>query len=87
MEDEGSRAVAYWALSKRYDKALIPDFKNWLKIELASKDKTAVYQILIALDNVDEPVFGKDRDGGYAAHETTLNIRDAENYLKKVTYL
>jgi len=57
------RATAYWALGKRYNNNLIPKFKAWLSQEVMSLEDEAVYQILIALDNIGEPAFGSDRDG------------------------
>jgi hypothetical protein len=42
----------------------------------------AVFQILIGLDRLDEPVFNENRTG-QGADETELNIRDAKQYLKK----
>lgn len=43
----------------------------------------AVYQLLIALGNMGEPVFNKDREGGSAIYETELNLKDAREYLRK----
>ncbi len=80
-EDVEQRISAYWALSKRADIALIPKFQNWLKQELSSGSSDTIFQIMIALDNFDEPVFSPDREGGYAAIDTDLNLRDARNYL------
>ncbi|MCP4290781.1 MAG: hypothetical protein GY780_02980 [bacterium] len=82
-EDISFRSEAYWALSKRFDNTLIPFFRARLKNELSVPGVPAVFQLMIALDNINEPVFGKDRDGSYAAHDVELNIRDARVYLKK----
>ena len=81
--NEETRISAYWALSKRYNQELIPAFKKWLKTEIDLKDHNAVYQLLIALDNLEEPVFNADRKGGSGAHETELNFRDGRDYLEK----
>lgn len=83
-ENENSefRSTAYWVLSKRFDKNLLPLFKKWLKIEINAVNSHAVYQLLIALDNLKEPVFGNDRNGRYSFDETDLNLRDAQNYLQ-----
>lgn len=81
-KDSDSRTSAYWALSKRHKYDLIPSFKNWLKSELLEENSNAIYQLLIALGNLDEPVFNKDREGGSAIYETELNLRDAQEYLK-----
>ena len=81
--DLEDRISAYWSLSKIHDMDLIPEFKKWLKIELDKQDPNGVYQLLIALGNMGEPVFNKDRDGGSAYYETELNLRDAKAYLQK----
>jgi len=75
------RSSAYWALSKRFNGSLIPAFKTWMIRELQEQDGGALYQLLIALDNLGEPVFGDDRKGSYSAMDTGLNIRDAKDYL------
>lgn len=77
------KTSAYWALSKRCNRNLIPEFKRWLRSELEAENGAAVYQILIALNNIGEPVFHKDREGGSAVFETDLNLRDAREYLTK----
>ncbi|MDY7394562.1 hypothetical protein UMM65_04870 [Aureibaculum sp. 2210JD6-5] len=81
--DSKERISAYWALSKVHDKNLIPNFRIWLKIELEKQDSVAIYQLMIALGNLEEAVFNKNRKGS-AFNETELNLRDAENYLKKI---
>lgn len=82
-EEISFRSEAYWALSKRFDKTLIPFFQARLEKELAIPGVPAVFQLLIALDNLTEPVFGTDRDASYAGHDVELNIRDAKAYLAK----
>ena len=77
------RISAYWALGKRFNRTLIPIFQKWLRQEYDLNDAPAVYQLLIALGNLEEPVFGSDRDGGSASWETDLNMRDAKLYLDK----
>ena len=77
------RISAYWALGKRFNRNLIPLFKKWLRKEFESNDAQAVYQLLISLGNMGEPVFNPDRDGGSASWETELNMRDANDYLNK----
>lgn len=81
--DISYRTSAYWALSKRFDKKLIPFFQKQLELELTIEGIPAVFQLLIALDNLTEPVFGKDRNGSYAGMDIELNMRDAKNYLKQ----
>ena len=77
------RSRVYWVLGKRYNHNLLPKFKDWLKLEVATDNVQVIYQLLIALDNLEEPVFGKDRDGSYSSLDTELNIRDANVYLNK----
>ena len=81
--DISYRISAYWALSKRFDKTLIPFFQDQLEFELTIEGVPAVFQLLIALDNLTEPVFNKDREGSYAGMDIELNIRDAISYLKQ----
>lgn len=76
------RGSAYWALGKRFNKKLLPVFKKWLAFEVESNNTDALYQLLIALDNLEEQVFGEDREGSYGASDTELNIRDAKAYLE-----
>ncbi|WP_242132293.1 hypothetical protein [Aestuariivivens marinum] len=78
------RISAYWVLGKRFNRNLIPAFQKWLRYELDSNDAIAVYQILIALGNMDEPVFNPKRNGSYASWEAELNIEDAKDYLKHI---
>ena len=79
--DVSYRISVYWALSKRNDKSLVPFFVERLAFELPIAPST-VYQLLIALDNTGEDVFGGDRDG-FSVLETELNLRDAKRYLKQ----
>ena len=81
--DSKERISAYWTLSKVHDKNLISDFRKWLKIEFEKKEPLAVYQLMIALGNLEEPVFNKNRTGS-AFNETELNLRDTEDYLKNL---
>ncbi|MEO5711994.1 MAG: hypothetical protein ABIT37_00760 [Luteolibacter sp.] len=78
--DADDRRSAYWALGKRFDASLIPFFRDQLRIE-QQRDVDAVYQILIALDNLNEPVFGGDRGGSYSLLDKELNWIDAGRYL------
>ncbi len=80
------RVDVYWCLGKRFNKELIPLFIEWLESEASSKNPYTVYQLLISLGNMGEPVFNKEREGGSAYYETELNMRDAENYLKKTIH-
>ncbi|MEM6717766.1 MAG: hypothetical protein AAF611_00480 [Bacteroidota bacterium] len=77
---EKTRTSAYWALSKRYNANLIPHFKVWLQKEVDAKKSTALFQLMIALDKLDEPVFHPNR-AGKAFDEVELNLRDAKHYL------
>jgi hypothetical protein len=85
IEDDDScdatlRGASYSALGKRFDKSLLPFFRRSLRRELA-RDMHAIYQIMIALDNLNEPIFSEARDGGYSSSEIDLNRTDAEGYL------
>ena len=79
--DSKERISAYWSLSKLHDINLIPDFGMWLKKELKKQEPIAVYQLMIALGNLEEPVFHKNRTGS-AFNETDLNLRDAKLYIE-----
>jgi len=81
--DSGDRQQAYWALGKKRDSILIPFFRDQLRLEL-TRDMIAVYQIMIALQDMDEPTFGSDRSG-YSIDDYELNRRDAESYLEGVS--
>ncbi|MEM7187827.1 MAG: hypothetical protein AAF466_14350 [Bacteroidota bacterium] len=80
--DPNTRGTAYWALSKRFDTTLIPLFRKWLKKELELQNFGGMFQLMIALSNVDEPIFDSQRTG-YASFEQDLNERDAHAYLKR----
>lgn len=75
------RAVAYWALGKKFDSSLLPFFRKQLAVELA-RDTHAVYQIMIALDNLNERVFSDGRGGSYSSDEHELNSSDSARYLE-----
>ncbi|MEM6685275.1 MAG: hypothetical protein AAF617_05710 [Bacteroidota bacterium] len=77
---EKTRTSAYWALSKRFNPKLIPHFKVWLQKEIDAKKSTAMFQLMLALDKVDEPVFHPSRNSS-AVDEVELNLRDAKHYL------
>lgn len=79
--DSKERISAYWSLSKIHKIELIPNFKKWLKIEFEQKNPDTVYQLMIALGNLEEPVFHKSRTGS-AFNETELNLRDAKLYIE-----
>ena len=80
--DSTYRYQAYWALGKKHDATLIPYFRDWLSLEVR-RDLLATYQILIALDNLNESVFSSARDG-YSYDEYELNQIDALSYLDSV---
>jgi len=81
-EDEGYRIAAYWSLSKRFDPELISYLKRQLKQELDDENKGTVYQLMICLDNLSEPVFDSKRTG-YSLLDFELNFRDATDYLER----
>ena len=80
-KNEVERVSGYWALSKLSNRNLISDFKKWLRTELQNGKAIAIFQILVALDQLEEPAFHKNRNGR-GSNETELNIRDAKQYLK-----
>jgi len=73
------RCGIYWALSKTFDSDLIGWWTSQLRNEVENKTE-CVFQIMIALDNLEEPIFVEDRSG-YSTLETEFNLRDARNYL------
>lgn len=77
------RSTSYWALGKRYNIELVPLFNKWLESEVQRKEHDSIYQILIALDNLEIPVFGEDREGSYSSMDIELNLRDARVHLSK----
>ncbi|WP_338378793.1 hypothetical protein [uncultured Flavobacterium sp.] len=81
-KNEDERVSGYWSLSKIGNRNLIAEYKKWLRTELENENGIAVFQILIGLDRLDEPVFNENRTG-QGVDETELNIRDAKQYLKK----
>ncbi|RXG14195.1 hypothetical protein DSM03_101312 [Leeuwenhoekiella aestuarii] len=82
--NDEERVGVYWALSKSNNRALLPLFRDWLGIEVAANNnETTLFQLLVALDQLDEPVFPKTRRSR-AADETELNLRDAKSYLSNI---
>ena len=82
-DDIEYRLSAYWALSKRFDKNLLPFFRKQLEVEIEVEETPGVFQLLIAIDNLAEPAFGTDRNGSFSGFDSDLNIRDAKAYLKQ----
>jgi hypothetical protein len=82
-DDIEYRLSAYWALSKRFDKNLLPFFRKQLEVEIEVEETPGVFQLLIAIDNLAEPAFGTDRNGSFSGFDSDLNIRDAKAYLKR----
>ena len=74
------RNRGYWALGKLRDSDLLPFFRESLKQEL-NRDIESAYQIMIALDNLDEQIFSRDT---VSIIDYDQNRLDAERYLKKV---
>ena len=79
---ESYRTAVYWALSKRHDKGLISFFIERLATEV-SLNSQSVFQLLIALDNLEENVFSEERGGSYSSLDDDLNLCDAQLYLNK----
>jgi hypothetical protein len=78
----GDRGAVYWALGKRFDQALLPFFRKQLGVEL-QRSMDAAYQIMIALDNLNEPIFAEERSS-YSFDAYDLNRRDADRYLVSI---
>jgi hypothetical protein len=76
------RCGVYWALSKTFDSDLVDWWTTQLRGEFENNAEW-VYQILIALDNLEEDVFGSDRSQSYSSFENAFNLRDARIYLNK----
>src|SRR5690606_35769263 len=81
-KNEDERVSGYWALSKIGNRNLILDLKKWLRTELENENAIAIFQLLIALDRLEEPVFNPKRTG-QGVDEAELNIIDAKQYLNK----
>lgn len=77
------RISAYWALSKRFNQKLLQSFRNWLKFEFENGNTDAFFQLMIAIDKLDEPIFhGKRTSRSFDENE--MNIRDVKEYLKNL---
>lgn len=71
---------AIWALGKLADPRDQSFFRACLKKRLSQQDGVGVYQCLIALGNLGEPVFGEH--ASTSMFDTEDNFRYAEAYLK-----
>ena len=80
VPDSRYRNSCYWALGKRFDSELLPFFRESMKKEL-KRDMESTYQIMIALDNLDEEIFSRE---SVSITDYDENRMDAERYLKKV---
>ena len=78
--DPAYRASAYLALGKKGDPELIEFFRIRLAAELEEGEPGAAYQVMVALEELDEAVFAPGR-GDANPNESDLNQRDAEAYL------
>ena len=74
-------STAYWALGKLRDQSLLPLFRAGLAYH-AERGTSSVYQILIALQDVGEPVPWERCSAGY---DDPDNIRVARAYLSRVS--
>ena len=79
-EEDKLRICAYWALSKRFNPELLKHFVNWLQLEVENENSIAIYQLMIAIDKLDNKIFDKKRTSRYS-DENEMNIRDAKIYL------
>jgi hypothetical protein len=73
------RSTAFWALGKSYDSRLVEFFRRHLGREV-ERDMAVAYQIMIALDNLDEPIWQADKQS-FGVNETELNYEAAVRYL------
>jgi hypothetical protein len=74
-KNEVERVSGYRSLSKIGSRNLITEYKNWLRTELENENGIAVFQILVGLDRLNEPVFDENRTGR-GADQTQLNLRN-----------
>ena len=82
--DAAYRQSGYFALGKKCDDDLMPFFRERLQIELEAREAEACFQLMVALDNLDEDVFDPKRDEPSAA-ERDPNERDARAYLNNLS--
>lgn len=80
VPDSRYRNSCYWALGMRFDTDLLPFFQDSLKKEL-KRDMESTYQIMIALENLDEEIFSRE---SVSITDYDKNRMDAERYLNKV---
>jgi hypothetical protein len=66
--EAGYRAIAFWALGKRFDPSLRDFFRRHLAAEV-NRDAQVAYQIMIALDNLDEPVWPAEQSSRSSAED------------------
>ncbi len=85
--DADYRASACFALGKKFDHRLLAFFRERLEAELEADEIGVTYQIMIALDKLDEEIFAPERDGGSSSNEHDLNRRDAGAYLERLASL
>ena len=82
--DADYRASACFALGKKMDDELLAFFRGRLELEVEAEELPVIYQIMIALDNLDEEIFAPERDGASSSNEHDLNLRDARAYLERL---
>jgi hypothetical protein len=75
------RGTAFWVLGKRMDPELLDFFRRHLTLEV-EQDMEVAYQIMIALDNLDEPVW-PSRQGGVSVIDHTVNHAAARRYIER----
>ena len=78
--DCGYRSKVYWALGKLYSDELLEFFQQMLEKEIGRNVEVA-YQIMIALDNLDEPIFDPGREI-FSVLDHKENLKDAMKYIK-----
>ena len=75
------RSTAFWALGKRYDSNLCEYFRRHLAIEVG-RDMHVAYQVMIALDNLEESVWPDDQLS-YSFDDIEGNRLAATRYLNE----
>lgn len=85
--DVGTRGSIFWALGKSRDPKYLILYQSHLAEHLKQLQEHghALFQLLIALDNLQEDVFERDSNGtsGQGITEIEKNIRQARRYLAK----
>lgn len=77
------RISSYWALSKRFNPELLKYFRKWLQYEVDNENSATTFQLMIAIDKLDDAIFSKERTGR-SFDEIEMNMLDAKKYLNNI---